>query len=145
MCVWHWGVWSCIVSNHWFSWCPSSSIAWWRHQMETFAALLALCVGNSPVNSPHKCQWRGALMFSLICAWKQSWGWLCETPSCSLWRHCDGKLTLLRDQQRTYHAIFVTNRRNINGQVKLYQISHQLCAFTVWGKLLLESVQTMSM
>ena len=23
----------------------------------------------SPVNSPHKCQWRGALMFSLICVW----------------------------------------------------------------------------
>ena len=25
------------------------SISWWRHQMETFSALLALCVGNSPV------------------------------------------------------------------------------------------------
>ena len=24
---------------------------------------------RSPVNSPHKGQWRGALMFSLICAW----------------------------------------------------------------------------
>ena len=22
--------------------------AWWRHQMETFSALLAICVGNSP-------------------------------------------------------------------------------------------------
>ena len=39
--------------------------------METFSALLALCAGNSPVpvNSPHKGQWRGALMFSLICVW----------------------------------------------------------------------------
>ena len=26
-----------------------SSYTWWRHQMETFSALLALCVGNSPV------------------------------------------------------------------------------------------------
>ena len=34
--------------------------------METFSVLLALCAGN---NSPHKGQWRGALMFSLICAW----------------------------------------------------------------------------
>ena len=35
-------------------------ISWWRHQMETFSALLALCAGNSPVpvNSPHKGQWR---------------------------------------------------------------------------------------
>ena len=23
--------------------------AWWRHQMETFPALLAICAGNSPV------------------------------------------------------------------------------------------------
>ena len=34
------------------------SYSWWRHQMETFSALLALCAGNhrSPVNSPHKGQ-----------------------------------------------------------------------------------------
>ena len=38
--------------------------------METFSALLAICAGNSPVpvNSPHKGQWRGTLMFTLICA-----------------------------------------------------------------------------
>ena len=44
---------------------------WWRHQMEAFSALLAICAGNSPVpaNSPHKGQWRGALMFSVICVW----------------------------------------------------------------------------
>ena len=49
--------------------------AWWRHQMENFSALLALCAGNSPVpvNSPHKGQWRGALMFSLIYAWINDW------------------------------------------------------------------------
>ena len=27
----------------------------------------------SPVNSPHKGQWRGALMFSLICVWINDW------------------------------------------------------------------------
>ena len=27
----------------------------------------------SPVNSPHKGQWRGALMFSLICVWINGW------------------------------------------------------------------------
>ena len=43
--------------------------------METFSALLALCAGNSPVpvNSPHKGQWRRALMFSLIYAWIHDW------------------------------------------------------------------------
>ena len=50
-------------------------LSWWRHQMETFSASLALCAGNSPVpvNSPHKGQWRGVLMFSLICVWINGW------------------------------------------------------------------------
>ena len=30
-------------------------------------------IHRSPVNSPHKGQWRGALMFSLICAWISAW------------------------------------------------------------------------
>ena len=29
--------------------------------------------GPGPVNSPHKGQWRGALMFPLICAWINCW------------------------------------------------------------------------
>ena len=50
-------------------------ITWWRHQMETFSALLAFVRGihRSPVNSSHKGQWRGALMFSFICAWINGW------------------------------------------------------------------------
>ena len=58
----------------WISFTKGQS--WWRHQMETFSALLAICAGNSPASgkSPHKGQWRGALMFSLICAWINGWG-----------------------------------------------------------------------
>ena len=40
-------------------------------------------IHQSPGNSPHKGQWRGALMFSLIS------GWWFETPSRPLWRHCN--------------------------------------------------------
>ena len=36
-----------------------------------------LC-GNSPVNSLHKGQWCGALMFSLICVWIKGWENNCE-------------------------------------------------------------------
>ena len=51
-------------------------------------------IHRSTVNSPHKGQRHGPLMLSLICALnkrlsKQSWGWWFETPSCSLWRHCN--------------------------------------------------------
>ena len=30
-------------------------------------------IHRSPVNSPHNGQWRGALMFSLICVWINDW------------------------------------------------------------------------
>ena len=43
--------------------------------MEPFSALLAICAGNSPVAGefPAQSQWRGALMFSLICVWINGW------------------------------------------------------------------------
>ena len=71
--------------SEWANWSTNNHVAgdlrihmvltWWRYQMETFSALLAICVGNSPVpvNSPHDGQWHGALMFSLICARINSW------------------------------------------------------------------------
>ena len=74
-----------MCQNDWF-WI--TCISWWRHQMETFSALLALCAGNSPVpvNSPHKSQWRGVLMFSLICAWINDW--VNNRQAGDLRRHC---------------------------------------------------------
>ena len=68
----------CILYGKHFcsNWIPfATNYTWWRHQMETFSALLALCSGNSPVpvNSPHKGQWRAAWVFSSICAWINGW------------------------------------------------------------------------
>ena len=33
-----------------------NNYAWWRHQMEAFSALLAFCVGNSPVTGEFSAQ-----------------------------------------------------------------------------------------
>ena len=47
-------------------------------------------IHRSPVNSPHKGQWRGASMFSLICAWIN--GWVHNREAGDLRRHrahCD--------------------------------------------------------
>ena len=43
--------------------------------METFPLYWPFVWGihRPPVNSPHKGQWRGALVFSLICAWIKGW------------------------------------------------------------------------
>ena len=51
-------------------------------------------IHRSPVNSPHKGQWREALVFSLICVWINGWvnnreAGVFETLSCPSWRHCN--------------------------------------------------------
>ena len=51
-------------------------------------------IHRSPVNFTHKGQWRVALIFFFNSRLnkrlsKQSWGWWFETPSSSLWRHCN--------------------------------------------------------
>ena len=74
-------------------------MAWWRHQMETFSALLAICAGNSPVPGEFPTQRPVTRSFDVYFDLrpnkrlsKQSWGWWFETLSCSLWRHRNGGL-----------------------------------------------------
>ena len=71
-------------------------LSWWRHQLETFSALLALCAGNSPVTGEFPSQrpvTRSFDVFFDLCPnkrlSKQSWGWWFETPSRPLWRYCN--------------------------------------------------------
>ena len=73
---------------------------WWRHQMETFSALLAICAGNSPVPGEFPTQrpvtWSFDIVFDLRPnkrLSKQRWGWWFETPSNPLWRHCNARST----------------------------------------------------
>ena len=75
-------------------WCrsPHGDVVQWKHFPRHWPFVWG--IHRSPVKSPHKCQWRGDLMFCLICALnkrmrKQSWDWWFETPSRSLWRHCN--------------------------------------------------------
>ena len=60
--------------------------------MEIFCASLASVRGihRSPVNFPHKGQWRGALMFSLICAWINRWVNNREAGDLRRDRYCNG-------------------------------------------------------
>ena len=43
----------------------------WKHFLRNWAFVRG--IQRSPVNSPYKGQWRGALMFSFICAWINGW------------------------------------------------------------------------
>ena len=75
------------------------SLSWWRHQMETFSALLAICAGNSPVPGEFPAQRPVTRSFDVFFDLrlnkrlsKQPWGWWFETPAWSLWRHHNVKI-----------------------------------------------------
>ena len=63
-CVYCTPTWSSLVPAH-------DDVIKWKH----FSCYRPSVRGIhwSPVNSPHKGHWRGALMFSLICAWINKW------------------------------------------------------------------------
>ena len=78
----------------------------WRHQMETFSALLAMCAGNSPVPGEFPTQRPVTRSFDVFFHLlpnkrlsKHWWGWWFETPSRPLRRHsnvmCSNGLELL--------------------------------------------------
>ena len=77
---------------------------WWRHQMETFSALLAICAGNSAVTSEFPTQRLVTRSFDVLFdlrlnKWLSGGGWWFETPSCPLWRHCNG----LQDEPQVWY------------------------------------------
>ena len=80
---------------------PASTRPWWRHRMETFSVVLVLCVGNSPVTDefPSQKPMTRSVFFDLRLnkrLSKQSWGRWFETPSHSLWRHCNTRWFLVK-------------------------------------------------
>ena len=71
---------------------------WWRHQMETFSMLLALCAGNSPVTGEFPSKRPVMRSFDVFFDLrlnkplsKQSLGWWFEMPSCPLWCHSNNE------------------------------------------------------
>ena len=50
---------------------PHDDVIKWKHFPRYWP--FARGIHRWPVNSPHKGQWREALMFSLICAWQKGW------------------------------------------------------------------------
>ena len=70
----------CVIKQYFFRWkfpirwreCVYL-YSWWRHQIETCFALLAICTGNSPVTGEFPVQRPLTQSFSLICAWTNGW------------------------------------------------------------------------
>ena len=70
---------------------------WWRHEMEPFPRHWPFVRGihRAPVNSPHKGQWREALIFSLICAWMlMIWDAIVLITALGLYKYIFPRMTL---------------------------------------------------
>ena len=70
-------------------------VSWWRHQKETFSALLTICAGNSPIPGEFPTQRPVTRSFNVFFDLRPNkrlsklwWGWWFETPSgllCIVW------------------------------------------------------------
>ena len=109
------------VLAHGLMWCTQYERrwAWWRHQMETFSALLALCAGNSPITGEFPTERPVMRSFDVFFDLrlnkrlsKQRRGWWFETSLWSLWRHCNG-------MKWKYQA---TSRLNYIARFSVYEV-----------------------
>ena len=70
-------------------------ISWWRHQMETFSALLAICAGNSPVTGEFPSQ---------MASNAELWCFLWSAPWINSWIN-NGEAGYLRRHRAHYDVI----------------------------------------
>ena len=90
---------------------------WWRHQMETFSALLAICAGNSPIPGEFPAQRPVTPCFNVYFDLrlnkrlnKQSWGWWFEALSCPLWHQRNAKTIFTQDNSYPGKLVHKTAR-----------------------------------
>ena len=109
--------------------------SWWRHQMETISALLAICAGNLPVSGEFPTQRPETrscdVFFDLRLnkrLSKQPWGWWFETLSRPLWGQ--GTVTGLNPEQKEKVPQPKETEKHIHWKDPLYtmkfKIRHQL-------------------
>ena len=96
-----------LIPNTW----EHDDVIKWKH----FPRYLPFVRGihRSPVNSPHKGQWRGALIFSLICSY--IYGWVNNREAGSLRCH------------RAHHDVIVMKCSRELGLISIYRPSFQIC------------------
>ena len=78
-------------------------------------------IHRSTVNSPHKGQWRGALVFSVICAWIN--GWVNNRKAGDLrhhWTHYD--VTVMTNDECHEISCNISQHHVIRGRIWLYSM-----------------------
>ena len=81
---------------------PHDDVIEWKHFPRYWPFVRG--IHGSPANSPHKGQWRGGLIFSLICAWIN--GWVNNRRAGDSRRHRGhyDVIVMVISQRKTWHA-----------------------------------------
>ena len=66
-----WRTWSYIIKSYKILSDITDDVIKWKHFLGYWPFVRG--IHRSPVDSPHQGQWRGALMYSLICEWTNGW------------------------------------------------------------------------
>ena len=120
-----------VIGDSLFTW------PWWRNQMDTLSALLAICARNSPVTVEFSAQRPVTRSFDVLFDLRLNkrlskpwWGWWFETPSGPLWCHCNDQKIVIHG--RPYMILSLTrylcvalthHRRQLNCDVNIRQFS----------------------
>ena len=103
-----------MMRSHWYHSCMRHT--WWRHQMDAFSELLAICAGNSPVPAefpPHRPVTRSFDVFFDLRPnkrlSKQWWRWWFEKPLRPLWRHFNDTARQLTDKAQSTALLTIPN------------------------------------
>ena len=118
--------WNKIINSRLISW------SWWRHQMKTFSALLALCAGNSPVPGVFPAQRPVPRSFDVFFDLrlvkrlsKWSWDWWFHTLSRPLWRHSNVIiLNIININSKYHHRPFLPSNPTPNPHPWTRRIPH---------------------
>ena len=108
-----------LMSSSYIAPCPTKlllhdDVIKWKHFPRYWPFVRG--IHRSPVNSPHKGQWRGALMFSLTCAWIN--GWVNNHEAGDLRRHrAYYDVIVMANEKRCY--IYPWDRSHVNWDMGL--------------------------
>ena len=112
----------------------------WRHQMEIFSALLALCEGNSPVTVGFPSQRPMTQIFHIFIdlhlnKWlsKQSRRWWFETPLCSLRRHCKTLAKIFQSAEVNCDLVYTKNANTFFWWCKVQNTKQRLADSKYFG------------
>ena len=120
------------------SWAPHDDVIKWKHFPRYWPFVQG--IHRSPVNSPHKGQWRGALKFSLICAWINAWANNREAGDLRRYRDHYGVTVMLSNNHGARRSQACTNKHThaypadtwLNNNIIITSKLHRNLVLTLW-------------